>query len=61
METLKLISYYAKMITQFLAMILALLKALVDEHKRWKLIGTLSSALLLFVIGCLGIFAAHHG
>jgi hypothetical protein len=57
MSTLQQISAYAKMMIPFLAGMYSLLVPYGDRHRGWKLIGSLLSALLLFGVGCLSIFA----
>jgi hypothetical protein len=52
---LQQISYYAKIISPFLASVLSLLTAYADRHTAWKLIGSLLAALFFTAVGCLGI------
>jgi 4-amino-4-deoxy-L-arabinose transferase-like glycosyltransferase len=60
MHTLQVVSDWLKAINPFLAAVLSVLKAYDVHEKKWKFLGGILSALLLFVTGCAAVYFRIH-
>ena len=60
MHTLEIFSAWTKAINPFLTAVLSVLKAYDVRDKRWKFLGGILSALVLFVTGCAAVYFRIH-
>jgi hypothetical protein len=60
MHMLEIVSGWAKAILPFMAATLSILKAFDVRDKKWKFLGGILSALVLFAAGCAAVYSRIH-